>query len=154
MGLLAMVASGVRGALRPGGPGIAERLRAAPRMVASTMRGDYPGLGLARLAMLGLAAAYVVSPVDLMPEALLGVFGVADDAIVVTWIVAALVHDTEDFLLWERAKATFGGQQDPQDAPPSGPQDATWGTAGSAGSAPGAGSSYSGGPTVTSKVVG
>jgi uncharacterized membrane protein YkvA (DUF1232 family) len=48
--------------------------------------------------------AYVVSPVDLMPEAVLGVFGLGDDAVVVTWVAITVVNLTEDFLAWEGAR--------------------------------------------------
>ena len=34
------------------------------------------------------AVAYVVSPIDLIPELALSVFGLADDAVVVSWIAA------------------------------------------------------------------
>lgn len=146
-GLAAMVAGGVRGALNPGGPSLGARLGAVPRMVGASLRGDYHGLGWSRLAALAAAVAYVVSPVDLMPEAFLTVLGLADDAVVVAWIVAALVSDTEDFLAWEGAAASSGtggssgtapGAGGPQDRASDGPQDAPSGTRG---------------PTVTSHVV-
>jgi uncharacterized membrane protein YkvA (DUF1232 family) len=54
-----------------------------------------------------------------MPEALFSVFGLTDDAIVVTWLVAALVNDTEEFLTWERSGArTQGYAADAQTAAP------------------------------------
>jgi len=75
---------------------------------------------MARLGMLGLAAAYILSPVDLMPEDILAVFGLADDALVLSWLAAALVTETESFLDWEAgagsasagapAPATVAGQ--------------------------------------------
>ena len=58
------------------------------------------------------AAAYVVSPVDLLPEAVLSVVGLADDAVVLAWFATALVQDTDDFLAWEaRRKSTVRGQR-------------------------------------------
>ena len=71
---------------------------------------------------MGLAAAYVVSPADLVPEVFFGLFGVADDAVVVTWLAAAVVAATEDFLAWESGQtpaATAAGRPGaaPQDAP-------------------------------------
>ena len=44
----------------------------------------------------------MLSPFDLVPEAFLSIFGFADDALVVSWIAAALVNETETFLAWER----------------------------------------------------
>jgi uncharacterized membrane protein YkvA (DUF1232 family) len=46
--------------------------------------------------------AYVVSPFDLVPEGFLTVFGLADDAMVVSWVAALLINETESFLAWER----------------------------------------------------
>lgn len=125
-GLLKNVVTALRTALRPGTPGLAERGRAVPRLVRAVLTGQYATLSRGHLGLLLLAALYVVSPVDLVPEAFLGLLGIADDALVVTWLAASLVHDTEDFLVWERTRAT--GAQDersePRDA--SGrPQDST-----------------------------
>ena len=116
-GLVLMVVSSLRTALRPGSAGLLERAAAVPRMLRAMLRGEYHGTTVGHVAMLAAAVAYVVSPVDLMPEALFGVLGIGDDAVVVTWLVAALVHDTEDFLTWERgrgydAAATTDGPQD------------------------------------------
>jgi uncharacterized membrane protein YkvA (DUF1232 family) len=88
-------------AMRPGGPGLAARLAAVPRMVAATLSGRYGGLTIARLALMVGAIAYVVSPVDLVPEGALLMLGVADDAMVLGWLAAALVNETEGYLSWE-----------------------------------------------------
>lgn len=84
----------VRSATRPGAPSLAVRASALPRLVRAVSRGDYRGMTMARLGMLGLAAAYILSPVDLMPEGILAVFGLADDALVLSWLAAALVTET------------------------------------------------------------
>ncbi|WP_329107436.1 YkvA family protein [Micromonospora sp. NBC_01699] len=82
-----------------GGPSLGARLAALPRMIRATARGEYDG-GL-RLALMAAATAYVVSPVDLAPELLLAVFGLADDALMVTWLAGSVLAETERFLLWE-----------------------------------------------------
>lgn len=89
-------------AMRPGGPGIAARLRSVPRMVSSTLAGRYAGLSVGRLALMAAAVAYVVSPVDLVPEGALLMLGLADDAMVLGWLAAALVTETEGYLAWEK----------------------------------------------------
>lgn len=99
----------IRIATRPGSPSLSERVTALPRMVRATMSGDYHGTSALRLAALAGAAAYVVSPVDLLPEGLLGVFGLADDAMVLSWLAANLVTETEDFLAWEKDSTGFAG---------------------------------------------
>jgi uncharacterized membrane protein YkvA (DUF1232 family) len=45
---------------------------------------------------------YVVSPVDLVPELLVPLIGLGDDALVIGWIAASLINETESFLRWER----------------------------------------------------
>lgn len=105
------IARALRAVARPGGPGLLERLRAMPRLVRATARGEYAGTSLSRLLLLAGAVAYVVSPVDLMPEALLGLLGLADDAVVVSWIATMVVNETEQFLAWEQQRdRTVPGQ--------------------------------------------
>ena len=103
MGLVTMIAQSVRTAVRPGSAGLGERVAAVPRMLSAIARGEYRGTTFGHVAMLAAAVLYVLSPLDFMPEALFSVFGLGDDAIVVTWLVAALVNDTEAFLAWERS---------------------------------------------------
>lgn len=90
---------------RPGSPRLGDRLRALPRMIASALSGRYRELGAGRLALVLLALAYLVSPVDLVPELLLGVLGLADDALVALWLAGAFLVETERFLAWERARS-------------------------------------------------
>lgn len=134
-------ATALRIATRPGSPSLMERLSAVPRMVRATRSGEYTGISLGRLALLAAAVGYVVSPIDLMPEGLLLVFGLADDAMVVSWIAATLVRETESFLEWERGvgPAEAWGAQDAAGA--WGAQDAAgaWGATGAAGAIGGAG---------------
>jgi len=128
-GLLMSVLTALRTALRPGTPGLAERGRAVPRLARAVVRGDYVAVTRGHLGLLLLAGVYVVSPVDLVPEGILGLFGLADDAVVIAWLAATLVHDTEGFLAWERSRGAEArddrpGPRDakgrPQDAPTSG----------------------------------
>jgi uncharacterized membrane protein YkvA (DUF1232 family) len=100
------VARAVRMAVRPGGPSIGERAGAVPRMVRATLSGDYVGVSKGRLLMMLAAAGYLVSPLDLIPEAVLPIVGLADDALVLSWLATRLVEETEAFLEWE--KTTMG----------------------------------------------
>lgn len=101
-GALAALARALTAGAR-GGPSLGARLAAVPRMVRATARGEYDG-GL-RLAMMAAATAYVVSPVDLAPELFLTVFGLADDALMVTWLAGSVLAETERFLRWEADRA-------------------------------------------------
>ncbi|WP_270889585.1 DUF1232 domain-containing protein [Pedococcus sp. 5OH_020] len=102
-GAFRTIATALRTATRPGAPGLGERAASIPRLVRATFSGEYVGTSRRRLLLLVGALLYVVSPVDFMPEALLSVFGLADDAVVASWIAAALVNETESYLSWERA---------------------------------------------------
>ena len=88
---------------KPGTPGLGKRLAAIPRMIAATMRGEYDGKG--RLGMMVVAAMYIISPIDLIPEAIFLVFGLIDDAAVAAWFAGAMLDETERFLEWERQRA-------------------------------------------------
>ena len=86
-----------------GGPSLSKRLAALPRMIKATTRGEYDG-GM-RVAMMAAMTAYVVSPIDVVPEAFLFVFGLADDALMITWLAGTVLAETERFLEWERQRA-------------------------------------------------
>jgi uncharacterized membrane protein YkvA (DUF1232 family) len=103
-GAIRSIGMAVRATTRSGSPGLAERLRAVPRLVRATLRGEYRGTSKGQLALLLGAVLYVVSPVDLMPEAILPLIGLGDDAVVIAWIATALVNQTEGFLAWERQR--------------------------------------------------
>jgi uncharacterized membrane protein YkvA (DUF1232 family) len=90
--------SGVRG-----GPSLGKRVAALPRMIKATTRGEYDGGK--RVALMALATAYIISPIDLIPEAIFLVFGLADDAVAVAWLAGAVLAETERFLEWERQRA-------------------------------------------------
>jgi uncharacterized membrane protein YkvA (DUF1232 family) len=86
-----------------GGPSIGKRVAALPRMIKATAKGEYDG-GL-RVALMTAATLYVVSPIDAVPEAALLVFGLADDAVMITWLAGSVLSETERFLEWEKARA-------------------------------------------------
>jgi uncharacterized membrane protein YkvA (DUF1232 family) len=85
-----------------GGPSLGTRVAALPRMLKATARGHYDG-GM-RVAMMAAATAYVVSPFDFVPEAFFLVFGLADDAVMITWLAGTVLAETERFLEWEKAR--------------------------------------------------
>lgn len=157
-GMLRALGLALRAATRPGAPGMAERLAAVPRMVRAAMSGQYEGVSRGRLLGMLAAVLYVVSPVDLVPESLFTVLGLADDAMLVTWLATALINDTEAFIGWERSvgwKGRGAAPGAPYASAQASPQDATWkssqsGSASSPQDAPAAGP---GSWTVQSHVV-
>ncbi|MFO7251940.1 MAG: YkvA family protein [Actinomycetes bacterium] len=94
----------LREAQRPGTPGVLSRVRAIPRMLRGALRGDYPHLSASKIGMLGLALAYILSPIDLVPE-FLAVIGAVDDFGVLLWLLAALLGESGRYLEWERGRS-------------------------------------------------
>jgi uncharacterized membrane protein YkvA (DUF1232 family) len=87
---------------KPGTPGIGPRLSAIPRMIKASLRGEYDGG--TRLFLMAAASLYIISPIDAIPELAFAVFGLIDDAFVVTWLTGALLSETERFLEWEKTR--------------------------------------------------
>jgi uncharacterized membrane protein YkvA (DUF1232 family) len=84
------------------GPSIGTRMAAVPRLIWQTLLGRYDGA--ARLFMILGGIVYVASPIDLLPEALLLIPGLLDDAFIFAWLVGAILSETERFLKWEDAR--------------------------------------------------
>ncbi|MHB1473975.1 MAG: YkvA family protein [Dermatophilaceae bacterium] len=72
-----------------------------PRLVRATVRGEYAGTARRRLLTLVAARLYVVSPIDLVPKLFVPILGLGDGALVVGWIAASVINETESFLTWE-----------------------------------------------------
>jgi uncharacterized membrane protein YkvA (DUF1232 family) len=83
-----------------GGPSLSTRIAAIPRMIKATTRGQYDG-GM-RVALMAAATAYVISPIDVIPEAFLLIVGLADDAVMVAWLAGSVLAETQRFLEWEK----------------------------------------------------
>ena len=86
-----------------GGPSVGKRVAALPRMIKASAKGEYDG-GM-RVAMMAAATAYVVSPIDFIPEAALLVVGLADDAVMIAWLAGSVLSETSRFLEWEKERA-------------------------------------------------
>lgn len=98
---LKALAAAVAAASSGTGPSLSQRLGALPRLGKAVAAGEYRGVSGTQLALLSAAAAYVASPVDLLPEALLGALGLVDDAVVLACFASTLVGVTDAFLEWE-----------------------------------------------------
>lgn len=117
-GAFRTLATAIRSATRPGSPAMGERVSSLPRLIRATFRGEYAGTTRGRLLLILAAVAYVVSPVDFLPEAVLPLLGLADDAMVVSWIAASIINETESFLTWERTTAGSARRSAPEDTVP------------------------------------
>lgn len=76
-------------------------------MVGAAASGRYPHLGRGRLALFAMALLYLVSPVDLVPEAFLTVLGLGDDAVLAMWLGGALLVEADRYLGWQRERPTI-----------------------------------------------
>ncbi len=110
--LLALWAA-MRGRRRPGQPSAATSLRTLPRLLGAVASGRYRGLSGGQLGLMALAAGYVLSPVDLVPETLLLGAGLLDDGVVLAWLAGAVLAETDAFLAWEEQQrgSRHRGQQ-------------------------------------------
>ncbi len=88
-----------------GPAGFGSRVASVPRLVRDVLAGDYDGVTRGRLAMMVLALLYIVSPIDLLPEALMTIPGLADDAAVAGWLVAAAFGATTAYRAWENDRS-------------------------------------------------
>ncbi len=88
-----------------GGPGLGRRLGALPRLLGARFRGQYRDLSWGRLVALGIGAVYIISPIDLVPEAFFLAFGLVDDGVVLAWLAGGLLDEAERFLDWEKRAA-------------------------------------------------
>jgi uncharacterized membrane protein YkvA (DUF1232 family) len=111
----AAAAAAAAAAMSDGPTGFMARLASVPRLVRDVLRGRYDGLSRRRLLLMALAVVYIVSPVDLLPEAILTIPGLADDAAVAAWLIAAFVGATTAYRSWENGHMSPG--QDPRVVP-------------------------------------
>ena len=74
-------------------------------MVGDALSGRYDALGPTRLAVIGLALAYLASPLDLVPEVLIPLVGLADDSLIALWLAGTFVAETDRFLAWEDTRS-------------------------------------------------
>jgi uncharacterized membrane protein YkvA (DUF1232 family) len=95
----------MRPVMEPGSPGLQERAGSVPRLVRATLDGRYTGISKGRLVLMLAATGYIVSPLDLIPEAVVPILGIADDALVLSWLATRFIEETERFLEWEAAES-------------------------------------------------
>jgi uncharacterized membrane protein YkvA (DUF1232 family) len=99
----AAAARAVKAGTAAGTPSMGERLRLVPAMVVDALAGRFPALTRSRMAMLLLGVLYVVSPVDLLPESVMLLFGLTDDVLVAGWVVASTLDAAGEYAMWRRA---------------------------------------------------
>ena len=77
---------------------LGQRLAAVLPMLRDTFTGRWVGAPRGRVLAGVLGIVYVISPLDFLPEILLGPFGLGDDLAIAAVAVAALLSSAEDWL--------------------------------------------------------
>lgn len=113
----AAYAAAAAAAASDGPVGFAQRVGSIPRMVRDVMSGRFDGIGRGRLLIMVLAVVYIVSPIDLLPEAVLTIPGLLDDAGIAAWLVAALFGATTAYRHWENGQVSSPTVDDPRVVP-------------------------------------
>ncbi len=74
------------------------RLRLLPWMVRDAVTGRWTGAGRRRLAAAALGTAYLVSPVDAVPELWTSFVGLLDDGLVAAFVATSVRAATDDYV--------------------------------------------------------
>ncbi len=80
--------------------GIKERLQTLGRLVASYARGHYREVPFKTLLKVIAALVYFLNPIDLVPDAIIGI-GLVDDLAVLTWVYSSVKEEVNKFVMWE-----------------------------------------------------
>ncbi len=108
----AAYAAAASAAATDGPLGFAQRVGSIPRMVRDVMAGRFDGIGRGRLLIMLLAVVYIVSPIDLLPEAVLTIPGLIDDAGIAAWLIAAAFGATTAYRAWENGQQQMSAMAD------------------------------------------
>lgn len=74
------------------------------RLIRAYVNGSYRQVSAKALLMIVTAVVYFVSPIDLIPDFILGL-GLIDDATVLAWTIKACAADLAAFMAWENRQA-------------------------------------------------
>lgn len=73
------------------------------KMVGAWLSGSYTKVPLRSIAMIGLGALYFFSPIDLIPDFLLGL-GLIDDVVVISLVIKTIKTDLDDYRVWKATR--------------------------------------------------
>ena len=73
------------------------------RLVRAYANGSYRQISAQALLTIVAALVYFVSPIDLIPDFILGL-GLIDDAAVLAWTIKACAADLASFIAWENGR--------------------------------------------------
>ncbi|RKQ97211.1 uncharacterized membrane protein YkvA (DUF1232 family) [Kushneria sinocarnis] len=76
-------------------------------MMRDWQRGDYRPLPKRAVVLMAVALLYIVSPLDLIPDFLLG-WGWIDDIVIGGWLLAKLDEELDDYRRWRQSRDSTG----------------------------------------------
>ena len=82
--------------------GIKGKLEILGRLVSSYAKGHYREIPVKTLLKILAALIYFLNPIDLIPDALIGV-GFVDDLAVLTWVFTSAKEEVDKFIEWEKS---------------------------------------------------
>lgn len=74
------------------------------RLIRAYANGSYRQVSMQSLLMIVASVVYFVSPIDLIPDFILGL-GLIDDATLLAWTIKACATDLASFIEWEKTHA-------------------------------------------------
>ncbi|QYF92974.1 DUF1232 domain-containing protein [Massilia sp. PAMC28688] len=75
------------------------------RLIRAYVNGSYRQVSPQALLTIVAAIVYFVSPIDLIPDFIIGL-GLIDDATILAWTIKACASDLASFIDWERSQGT------------------------------------------------
>ncbi|CAN5431523.1 hypothetical protein BH10BAC4_BH10BAC4_15400 [soil metagenome] len=84
--------------------GLSERLQTFGRLVNSYARGHYREIPLKTIIKIIAALIYFLNPIDLIPDAIVGI-GFIDDLAVLTGVYKSAQDELDSFIEWEKNRA-------------------------------------------------
>ena len=84
-----------------------EQLQLIGRLIVAYAGGHYQTIPKKTLLVILAALLYFLNPLDLVPDAIVGV-GLMDDLAVLTWVYRTAQQELDKFLQWEKTQLTFG----------------------------------------------
>ena len=79
---------------------VLEELRTMLRLIKAWAKREYSDVSLANLVLIVGAIVYFLMPADFIPDFIAGL-GLADDAAVITWVVATVADELDKYRAWE-----------------------------------------------------
>lgn len=74
------------------------------RLIRAVVRREYTEMPWQRLVLIVAGVLYFLTPIDFIPDFILGV-GYLDDVAVIAWVIKTVQSDLDAFLMWESARA-------------------------------------------------